>query len=85
MYPVLLDYLCSLSSKHNIPTVITFDHPLFWKASEIMNSVTDDSPIRDVVLLLGTFHNPNLHECVGCHWDFDGWHWTQGDYGDSIW
>ena len=48
----ILDYLCSLSSKHNI----TFDQPLFWKVSEIMNAVTDDSPIKDVILLLGTFH-----------------------------
>ena len=51
-----LDYLCSLLSKYNMPTIITFDQPLFWKASEIMNAVTDDSPIKDVILLLGTFH-----------------------------
>ena len=50
-----LDYLCSLSSKHNMPTIKS-DQPLFWKASEIANAVTDDSPIRDVILLLGTFH-----------------------------
>ena len=51
-----LDYMCSLSSKHNMPTIITFDQPLFWKASEIVNSVPDDSPIRNVILLLGSFH-----------------------------
>jgi len=51
-----LDYLCSLSSKHNIPPIITFDQPLFWKASEITNAVPDDSPIRNVILLLGSFH-----------------------------
>ena len=51
-----LDYLCNLSSKHNMPTIITFDQPLFWKASEIVNAVTDDSPISDVILLLSTFH-----------------------------
>ena len=39
-----------------MPTIITFDQLLFWKASEIVNAVTDDSPIRDVILLLGTFH-----------------------------
>ena len=51
-----LDYLSILSSKHNMPTIITFDQLLFWKASEIVNAVTDDSQIRDVILLLGTFH-----------------------------
>ena len=35
---------------------MTFDQPLFWKASAIVNAVTDDSPIRDVILLFGTFH-----------------------------
>ena len=34
-----LDYLCGLSSRHNMPTIITFDQPLFWKASEIVNGV----------------------------------------------
>ena len=51
----ILDYAISLSSKH-MPTIITFDQLLFWMASEIVNADTDDSPIRDVILLLGTFH-----------------------------
>ena len=79
-----LNYLCSLSSKHNMPTIITFDQPLFWKASEITKlTLSRCSPIRNVILLLGSFHY--LHECVGCHWDFGGSQWTQGDHGDSIW
>jgi len=51
-----LNYLCKLASKHNILAIITFDQPLFWKASEIANAVPDDSLIRNVVLLLGSFH-----------------------------
>ena len=39
-----------------MPTLITFVQPLFWKASEIVNAIKDDSPIRDVIVLLGTFH-----------------------------
>ena len=39
-----------------MPTVITFDQPLFWKASEIVNAVPDSSPVRNVILLLGSFH-----------------------------
>ena len=68
-----LDYQCSLSSKHNMPTIITFDQPLFWKASEIVNAVTDDSPIRDVIQLLGTFHNfMNVLGAVGTLMDGTG-------------
>ena len=51
-----IDYLCKLASKHNVATIITFDQPLFWKAAEIVNDVPDNSPIRNVMLLLGRFH-----------------------------
>ena len=68
-----LDYLCNLSSKHNMPTVITFDQPLFWKASEIANAVADDSPIRKVVLLLGSFHTfMNVLGAIGTLMDGSG-------------
>ena len=39
-----------------MPTIITFDQPLFWKASEMVNAVPDDSLIRNVILLLSSFH-----------------------------
>ena len=51
-----LEYVCNLVAKQNVPPIITFDQPLFWKASEIVNEVPDNGPIRDVVLLLGSFH-----------------------------
>ena len=35
-----------------MPTIIMFDQLLFWKASEIVNAVPDDSPVRNVVFLL---------------------------------
>jgi len=34
-----LEYFCKLASKYNAPPVVTFDQPLFWKASEIINQV----------------------------------------------
>ena len=34
-----------------MPTIIIFDQ-LFWKASEIVNAVPDDGPVRNVVVLL---------------------------------
>lgn len=68
-----LEYLCKLSSKHNMPAIITFDQPLFWKASEIANAVPDDSPIRNVVLMLGSFHTfMNLLGAIGTLMDGSG-------------
>ena len=68
-----LDYLCGFSSRHNMPATITFDQPLFWKASEVMNAVADDSPIRNVILLLGTFHTfMNLLGAIGSLMDGSG-------------
>jgi len=67
------DYLCKLASRHNMLAIITFDETLFWKVSEIMNAVTDDSPIRNVVLLLGSFHTfMNLFAAIGCLMDGSG-------------
>ena len=51
-----LTYICALAEKSNISPVITFDQPLFWKASEIIYNAPKDSPIKTTVLMLGTFH-----------------------------
>ena len=59
-------YISNLASKHNAPPVVTFDQPLFWKASQIKDEVSDTSPVRDVVLLLGSFHTfMNLLGAIG--------------------
>ena len=56
-----------------MPTIISFDQPLFWKASEIVNGVPDDSPMRNVILLLGTFHTfMNLLGAIGSLMDGSG-------------
>ena len=58
--------ICNIASKHNAPPVVTFDQPLFWKASQIKDEVPDTSPVRDVVLLLGSFHTfMNLLGAIG--------------------
>lgn len=68
-----LEYFCKLSAKYNVPAVVTFDQPLFWKASEIINEVPEDSPVRDVVLLLGSFHTlMNLLGAIGTLMDGSG-------------
>ena len=68
-----LEFICKLASKHNISPVVTFDQPLFWKASEIVHEVEDNSPVRDVVLLLGSFHTfMNLLGAIGTLMDGSG-------------
>ena len=37
----------------NVPCVVTFDQPLFWKASQIINRQRD---LQDIILMLGKFH-----------------------------
>ena len=79
-----LDYLCSLSSKHNMPTIITFDEPLFWKASEMTNAVPDDSPIRNVILLLGSFHTfMNVLGAIGTLMEASGLKIMETVYGEN--
>jgi hypothetical protein len=58
-------YLSSLAYNFKKPTVITFDQPLYWKASKIITS-TDDPIIKKIVLTLGTFHTVmNLLGAIG--------------------
>ena len=65
-----LECLCRLASKHNMPAIVTFDQPLYWKASEIVN---DDSLIRNVVLMLGSFHTfMNVLGAIGTLMDGSG-------------
>ena len=45
---------------------MTFDQPLFWKASQIKEEVVQDSFVDKVVLLLGSFHTfMNLLGAIG--------------------
>ena len=56
-----------------MPTIIIFDQLLFWKASEIVNAIPDDNPIRNVVSLLGSFHTfMNLLGAIGTLMDGSG-------------
>lgn len=51
-----LNFVSGLSKRYGIPTVVTLDQPLFWKASEIILDSPKDSHIKDIVLMLGSFH-----------------------------
>ena len=61
-----LEFISNLAAKHNISPVVTFDQPLFWKASVLQNDTEDGNPVRDVILLLGSFHTlMNLLGAIG--------------------
>ena len=50
------NFVSGLSKRYGIPTVVTLDQPLFWKASELILDSPKDSHIKDIVLMLGSFH-----------------------------
>ena len=91
MYPghVFYPHLTLLQARNKLQaqhsTCCYFDQPLFGRLnSEIVNEVEDSSPVKDVVLLLGSFHI-YANEFVGCHLAIDGGKWTEGNLGDSLW
>ena len=68
-----LHYICKLANEQNVTPIVTFDQPLFWKASEIKNEATDQSAVRNVVFLLGSFHTlMNLIGAIGTLMDGSG-------------
>jgi hypothetical protein len=68
-----LEYLCNLANGHKTTAVVTFDQPLYWKASEIKHEVPGDSQIRSVVFLLGNFYTlMNLLGAIGTLMDGSG-------------
>ena len=68
-----LEYLCFLANGHKTTAVVTFDQPLYWKASEIKHEVPGDSQIRSVVFLLGSFYTlMNLLGAIGTLMDGSG-------------
>ena len=60
-----LKFVSEIACKVKKPTVITFDQPLFWKASKIIHSSTDRN-IKEIIVTLGTFHTViNLLGAIG--------------------
>ena len=61
-----LDFVCNLAMKHNLPTIVTFDQPLYWKAAEIIIDAPQSSHLKGIVLMLGCFHTlMNLLGAIG--------------------
>ena len=61
-----LEFIYKEAVKHSVIPIITFDQPLYWKASEIIANAPDNSHLKEIVLLLGCFHTlMNLLGAVG--------------------
>ena len=61
-----LDFVCTLAISHNLPTIVTFDQPLYWKAAEIIIDAPQSSHLKGIVLMLGCFHTlMNLLGAIG--------------------
>jgi hypothetical protein len=61
-----LEFISKIAIKHHVPPIITFDQPLYWKASEIIKTAPQDSYLKKIVLMLGSFHTlMNLLGAIG--------------------
>ena len=55
------------------PTITTFDQPIFWKASKIIQNATKPA-IKKITVTLGLFHS---YELAWGHWNYHGKHWLK--------
>ena len=51
-----LTFVASQGTKHGFAPVLTFDQPLYWKALQIVKSVSPSNSVSKIVLNLGGFH-----------------------------
>ncbi|XP_069109699.1 uncharacterized protein [Argopecten irradians] len=61
-----LQFVSNEAGKYNNTPVLTFDQPLFWKASMIQASESSSSPLKSIVLRVGGFHlEMSFLGCIG--------------------
>ena len=69
-----LKFVSNLAYSLGTPTIITFDQPLFWNASKIMQNPANPV-VKKIMVKLGTFRTDmNL---LLCHWYDHGKHWLK--------
>ncbi len=44
------------AQRHGVTPIVTFDQPLWWKALMIIESESEESDLRGIVVHLGGFH-----------------------------
>eukprot|EP00745_Piridium_sociabile_P023062 TRINITY_DN35931_c2_g2_i7.p1 TRINITY_DN35931_c2_g2~~TRINITY_DN35931_c2_g2_i7.p1 ORF type:complete len:567 (+),score=112.84 TRINITY_DN35931_c2_g2_i7:122-1822(+) len=61
-----LQFVSSLASRYDCTPVLTFDQPLWWKSTLIVDSEPPSSALRSIVLRLGGFHcEMSYLGCIG--------------------
>ena len=61
-----LHFVSSLANRYACTPVLTFDQPLWWKSTVIVDSEPPTSALRSIVLLLGGFHcQMSFLGCIG--------------------
>ena len=48
-----LEFVLKFSTNYGVPAIVTFDQPLFWKATEICLYTPH---LQEIILMLGGFH-----------------------------
>jgi len=51
-----LEYMADHAKRHHITPIVTFDQQLWWIANMIIESQPHNSPLREIILVLGGFH-----------------------------
>ena len=65
LYSTML-FVSSHARRYEVTPILTFDQPLWWKASAIQEGVHGNSEIRSIVLRLGGFHTEmSFLGCIG--------------------
>ena len=51
-----LRFISDHAQRHGVKPIVTFDQPLWWKATQIIESQSEESTLKSIVLRLGGFH-----------------------------
>ncbi|KAL8567578.1 hypothetical protein ACOMHN_054391 [Nucella lapillus] len=61
-----LHFVSSVASRYDCTPVLTFDQPLWWTSTMIIDAEPPNSPLRSIVLRLGGFHcQMSFLGCIG--------------------
>ena len=65
VYSTLI-FKCDQAKKYDITPIVTFDQPLWWKATIIMENEPQNSKLKNIVLRLGGFYTQMSYlGCIG--------------------
>ena len=81
-----LSFIFDLEAKHKIAPIVTFDQPLFFKASEIIYNSPERSILKNITLMLGSFYTlMNVLGAIGTLMQGSGLTDTlETVYGDNV-